>query len=126
MLSKYATVATAAVRDLNRAKEFYANKLGLEQVDAEGDEAVEYETGGGTKLLVYRSQFAGHNNATAVTWNVEKIQDVVRELKSKGVTFEHYDMPDAKLEGDVYSFGDLRNAWFKDLDGNIHSIVSRS
>jgi len=61
-----------------------------------------------------------------VTWNVDKIHDLVRDLKSKGVTFERYEIPDAKLEGDVYSFGDLHNAWFKDLDGNIHALVNRS
>jgi catechol 2,3-dioxygenase-like lactoylglutathione lyase family enzyme len=126
MLGKFPTVATVPVKDLDRAKEFYSEKLGLEQIGAEGQAAVSYRAGGGTTLLVYRSQYAGQNDATAVTWNVEKIQDVVRDLKSKGIAFEHYDMPNTKLEGDVYSFGDLHNAWFKDLDGNIHSIVSRS
>jgi len=126
MLGNFSSIATAAVRDMDAAKQFYANKLGLKQVGAEGQEAVEYQTGGGTKLLVYRSQFAGHNNATAVTWNVDNIKDVVRELKSNGVTFEHYDIPGAKLEGDIYSFGTLHNAWFKDPDGNIHSLVNRS
>jgi len=126
MLGNYNAVATVSVRDLDRAKEFYAKKLGLEQIGAQGQEAVVYRTGGDTTLLVYRSRFAGHNNATAVTWNVDKIHDLVRDLKSKGVTFERYEIPDAKLEGDVYSFGDLHNAWFKDLDGNIHALVNRS
>ena len=126
MLGKYNAVATVAVKDLNAAKQFYANKLGLKQIGAEGEEAVEYQTGGGTKLLVYKSQYAGHNDATAVTWNVtDDIQGVVRDLKSKGITFEHYDIPGAKVEGDVYTFGDLHNAWFKDPDGNIHSLVNR-
>jgi catechol 2,3-dioxygenase-like lactoylglutathione lyase family enzyme len=126
MLGNYRSVATVAVRDLAAAKQFYANTLGLKQIGAEGEEAVTYQTGGGTHLLVYRSQYAGHNNATAVTWNVDEIQDTVRELKSQGIQFEHYDMPGAKVEGDVYTFGDLHNAWFKDPDGNIHSLVNRS
>jgi catechol 2,3-dioxygenase-like lactoylglutathione lyase family enzyme len=126
MLGKYKTVATAAVKDLNAAKEFYANTLGLKQIGAEGAEAVEYQTGGGTMLLVYRSQYAGSNNATAVTWNVDDIQAVVRDLKAKGVVFERYDIPGAKVDGDIYSFGTLHNAWFKDPDGNIHSLVNRS
>ena len=126
MLGKYSAVATVAVKDLAASKQFYANKLGLKQVGAEGQEAVEYQTGGGTKLLIYRSQYAGHNDATGVTWTVtDNIRDVVRDLKSKGITFEHYDIPGAKLEGDVYTFGDLHNAWFKDPDGNIHSLVNR-
>ena len=126
MLGKYHAVATAAVKDLDAAKRFYAEKLGLEQIGAEGQEAVTYRTGGGTTLLVYRSQYAGHNDATAVTWNVDNIRDVVRDLKAKGVTFERYDMPGASVDGDIYSFGTLHNAWFKDPDGNIHSLVNRS
>jgi hypothetical protein len=52
-------------------------------------------------------------------------QGVVRALKAKGVTFEHYDMPGMKLEGDIHIGGDMKIAWFKDPDGNILSIVSR-
>ena len=126
MLGKFNSVATAAVKNLDAAKQFYADKLGLKQIGSEGQEAVTYKTGGDTTLLVYRSQYAGHNHATAVTWNVDNIQDVVRDLKAKGVTFEHYDMPGAQVDGDVYSFGTLHNAWFKDPDGNIHSLVNRS
>lgn len=126
MLGKFTSVATVAVKDLNAAKAFYATKLGLKQISAEGQEAATFQTGGCTTLLVYRSQYAGHNDATAVTWNVDKIQDVVRELKSNGIAFEHYDIPGAKVDGDIYSFGDLHNAWFKDPDGNIHALVNRS
>ena len=126
MLGKFNAMATVPVKDLNAAKKFYANTLGLEQIGAEGQEAVTYRTGGGTNLLVYRSQFAGSNRATAVTWNVDDVQALVRDLKSKGIAFEHYDMPGAKVDGDIYSFGDLHNAWFKDPDGNIHSLVNRS
>jgi len=126
MLGKYHAIATAAVRNLDAAKQFYADTLGLRQIGAEGEEAVTYKTGGDTTLLVYRSQYAGQNGATCVTWNVDNIQDVVRELEGKGVAFEHYDMPGAQLDGNVYSFGTLHNAWFKDPDGNIHALVSRS
>lgn len=126
MLGKFKAVATAAVSDVDAAKRFYADTLGLKQIGSEGQEAVTYKTGGDTTLLVYRSQFAGQNGATAVTWNVDDIQEVVRDLKAKGVAFERYDMPHAKLDGDVYSFGTLHNAWFKDPDGNVHALVSRS
>ncbi len=60
-----------------------------------------------------------------MTWTVGDVEGVVRALKAKGVTFEHYDMPDMKLEGDVHVFGDMRVAWFKDPDGNILNIVNR-
>ena len=53
------------------------------------------------------------------------METVVRGLKAKGVSFEHYDMPGAKLEGDVHVFGDIKVAWFKDPDGNILNLINR-
>jgi hypothetical protein len=74
---------------------------------------------------VYRSENAGTNRATAVTWEVGKqVDKLVRELKAKGVAFEHYDMPGLKVEGDVHVGEGMRIAWFKDPDGNILSIAS--
>jgi catechol 2,3-dioxygenase-like lactoylglutathione lyase family enzyme len=126
MLSKYDAIATVAVKNLAAAKEFYEGTLGLKQIDAEGDEVAVYQNGD-SRLNVYRSQFAGTNKATAVTWAVDDVEGEVRELKSKGVAFEHYDMPELKLKGDVHvaDGADLKVAWFKDPDGNIFSIVNR-
>ena len=126
MLSKYDAIPTVAVKNLAAAKKFYEGTLGLKQIDAEGDEVVVYQNGS-SRLNVYRSQFAGTNKATAVTWPVDDVEDEVRALKSKGVAFEHYDMPELKLKGDVHvaDGADLKVAWFKDPDGNIFSIVNR-
>ena len=54
----------------------------------------------------------------------EHVEGVVRDLKAKGITFEHYDMPGMKREGDIYIGGDMKVAWFKDPDGNILNVVS--
>jgi catechol 2,3-dioxygenase-like lactoylglutathione lyase family enzyme len=130
MLGKYDAIPTVAVKNLAAAKKFYEGTLGLQQIDAEGDEVAVYQNGD-TRLNVYRSQFAGTNKATAVTWAVDDVDKEVRELKSKGVAFEHYDMPELKLQGDVHvaqradQGADLKVAWFKDPDGNIFSIVNR-
>jgi catechol 2,3-dioxygenase-like lactoylglutathione lyase family enzyme len=125
MLGDRQAFATVSVRDLAAAKRFYETSLGLKQIDAEGEEAAVYKTGA-SRLVVYRSQFAGTNQATGVTWNVGNDLDaVMRDLKSRGVTFEHYDMPMMKREGDVHVAGGTRAAWFKDPDGNIHSLVNR-
>jgi hypothetical protein len=48
-----------------------------------------------------------------------------RMLAAKGVKFEHHDLPDTTRAGDVHLSGDVQVAWFKDLDGNILSIVNR-
>jgi catechol 2,3-dioxygenase-like lactoylglutathione lyase family enzyme len=126
MLGNREAIANVAVKDLPAAKRFYEGTLGLEQVDAEGDEVAVYAAGS-SKLLVYHSQFAGTNKATAVTWRVgDDIDREVEQLKAKGVVFEHYDnMPDTRLEGDVHVSGARRVAWFKDPDGNIHNLVNQ-
>src|ERR687892_2260935 len=125
MLGDKDAVANIAVKDLKIAKKFYEDTLGLEQVDAEGQEVIVFKSGNAT-VNVHRSQYAGTNQATAVTWVVGKdIENVVRALKAKGITFEHYVMPDITREGDLYIAGDMKVAWFKDPDGNILNIVNR-
>jgi len=124
MLADRTAVATIAVKDVAAAKRFYEGALSLKQVASEGTQVVTYAAGGG-KLLVYQSQFAGTNKATVATWFVGKdIEQVVKALKAKGVSFEHYDMPETKREGDIHVTGPMRAAWFKDPDGNIHAVVN--
>lgn len=124
MLGDIEAFATVAVRDLDVARDFYEKKLGLALAETRGDEVVAYKAGR-CKLFVYRSTFAGTNRATAVTWPMSQpVDDMVRQLAAKGVQFEHYDIPDLRLEGDVHVHGSMRVAWFKDPDGNIHTLVS--
>ena len=124
MLRDTDAIATIAVKDLNNAATFYEQILGLSRAGAEGDEVIAFESGD-TTINVYRSSFAGTNRATALTWAVDDVDDVVRTLKGRGVKFEHYDLPDTRREGDVHVSGDIKVAWFKDPDGNILSVVNR-
>lgn len=125
MLSERTAVANLAVRDLTTARRFYEDTLGLPPVATEGDEAVVFASGDST-LNVYRSRYAGTNQATAVTWTVgDELSDVVRELKAKGVVFEHYDLPGMTREGDLHVAGAFKAAWFKDPDGNILNLVNQ-
>jgi catechol 2,3-dioxygenase-like lactoylglutathione lyase family enzyme len=124
MLGDKEAIAMVAVKDLNAAAKFYEGTLGLSRLSTEGEEAITYRCGG-SKLNVYRSQFAATNKATSVVWNVgADIDAIAAELKTKGVSFERYELPGLTLEGDVYRGGDMKVAWFKDPDGNILSIVS--
>jgi catechol 2,3-dioxygenase-like lactoylglutathione lyase family enzyme len=125
MLGAKDAVANLAVKDLKVAKDFYENTLGLTQVDAEDQELIVFKSGD-SMLNVYRSQYAGTNKATAVTWAVgDDLEGVVKALKAKGVKFEHYDMPDMTRKGDVHVGGKMKVAWFKDPDGNILNIVNQ-
>ena len=125
MLADKEATATVAVKDLDRAKKFYEGTLGLRQVADEGGEAVVYQTGQ-SKLLVYRSEYAGTNKATSAGFVVgNDIEGEVQTLKGKGVHFEHYDLPGMKRQGDVHVADGMKAAWFKDPDGNILSMTSR-
>jgi len=124
MLGNKDVAASIAVRNIEVAKKFYEDTLGLKKVGAEGEDLIAYRSGKST-INVYRSKYAGTNQATALTWVVgDDVEGFVSKLKAKGVTFEHYDMPELKREGDVYVGGDMKVAWFKDPDGNILNIVS--
>lgn len=123
MLGDTDAMATIAVKDMSGARKFYEGTLGFEPVDGEESSVAVYRSGN-SKILVYKSEFAGTNRATAATWTVKDVDGTVKTLKSKGVKFEHYEFPDGKREGDVHVFGKIRNAWFKDPDGNILSIVN--
>jgi catechol 2,3-dioxygenase-like lactoylglutathione lyase family enzyme len=122
MLGDHDAVATIAVRNLQTARKFYEGKLGFKVVHNEGDQALTFQSGK-SQLLVYQSQFAGSNKATAVTWMVKGVEGLVKDLKAKGIAFEHYDMPGVTLKGDVHLAGKLKNAWFKDPDGNVLALV---
>lgn len=121
MLKNHDSAAIVAVTDIARAKDFYANILGLDL--AEGDDDVMQFKTGATTLVVYKSDFAGTNKANAVVWGVgAEIEDIVATLKSRGVSFEHYEGMERR--GDVHVAGDFRMVWFKDPDGNILHLNS--
>ncbi len=124
MLRDADATATIAVKDIKTAAQFYEQSLGLTREHSEGEYVITYRAGS-ARLLLYQSQYAGTNQATAATWLVKDVDGTVRDLKSKGVRFERYDMPNTQHEGDVHVQGSRRVAWFKDPDGNIHAIGSR-
>ena len=124
MLGNKKAVANVAVKDLDVATKFYKNTLGLTPVHQEEQDVVVFRSGT-SEINVYRSDYAGTNKATAVTWTVDNVNEEVADLKSKGVVFERYDMPGMTREGDVYVAGDMKVAWFKDPDGNILNLASR-
>jgi catechol 2,3-dioxygenase-like lactoylglutathione lyase family enzyme len=124
MLADKSVLATIPVKDLAAAQRFYEGTLNFKKVEEEGEEAITYQSGD-SEIVVYRSDFAGTNRATAATWVVgDEIEDIVKELKTKGVPFEHYEMPGMKLQGDLHVADGMKAAWFKDPDGNILALTS--
>lgn len=125
MLADANVVATIAVRDLGAAQKFYEGVLGFKHPGSSEEGAILYQSGT-TRFLVYASSFAGTNKATAATWAVgEDLENVVRQLKSRGVVFERYDdLPNVKRVEDIHEAEGLRLAWLKDPDGNILALTS--
>jgi len=123
MLGKADALPMIAVTDLDRARRFYEDKLGLETKDEWGGAGATLKSGD-TLINVYKSRFAGTNQATALTFDVDDVEKEVGELKEKGIFFEKYDLPGLTPQGDFY-VGEkgFKTAWFKDPDGNILSLV---
>jgi catechol 2,3-dioxygenase-like lactoylglutathione lyase family enzyme len=124
MFSDTDSVATIAVKDLMKATKFYSETLGLKRTGREEPGGLTFATGK-SQLFVYQSQFAGTNKATTASWNVgADLENTIKALKGKGVSFEHYDMPGMKRDGDIHTMGNTKAAWFKDPDGNILALIS--
>jgi predicted enzyme related to lactoylglutathione lyase len=123
MLNDSKVEANIPASDLRRARDFYADKMGLTPSEEFGDEALAYRTAGGTAFSIYRTEYAGQAAHTIAQWHVEDIESEVRDLKAKGVSFEVYDLPGVQWEGEIASMEGLgRAAWFKDSEGNTMCI----
>jgi catechol 2,3-dioxygenase-like lactoylglutathione lyase family enzyme len=123
-LSESVVEAVVAVSDLDRAKRFYEDELGLVRGEEEV-EGVRYLCGQGTRLFAYLSPAnAGRSHATVAAWFVDDLDRTISELVSHGVVFEHYDQPGIKTdERGVFEGGHLRAAWIRDPDGNTLALT---
>lgn len=118
MIGNANAIPTIGVSNLGQAEKFYGEVLGLKKVDENPYVAV-YASGNG-QIQLYLTDYAGTNRATYVTWDVADVGAEVNELKTKGVSFEHYDdMEGVKRDGEIHTMGNETAAWFKDPDGNI-------
>ena len=124
MLHETDATAMLAVKDVAEARAFYEGTLGFEPVPDQ-DGMVIYRSGG-TPIMIYESAYAGTNQANALAWSVDEDFDtIMKELSTKGVAFEHYDLPGLTLDGDVHVADGYKGVWFKDPDGNILHINGR-
>jgi predicted enzyme related to lactoylglutathione lyase len=123
VLSDSSVTANIPASDLQRARDFYADTLGLSPTQELGGEVLLYRTAGGTEFQVYRTDYAGQAGHTIAQWHVDDIESQVHDLKAKGVTFEVYDMPGVRWDGEIASLEGMgRAAWFRDSEGNIMCI----
>jgi catechol 2,3-dioxygenase-like lactoylglutathione lyase family enzyme len=121
MLAEYPIHAALPATDLERAKRFYADKLGL-LPESEGPDGLFYRCGGTTRFLVFPSGGGASRTHTQMTWNTPNIEATVAELKARGVVFEEYDLPEVKTINSVATLGESKGAWFYDSEGNLLAL----
>lgn len=108
--------------DLDRARAFYKDKLGLEP-DETGEGAVRYHVGE-TMFFLYPSEFAGTNQATAAGFAVDDLDSAVATLRGRGVVFDDVDYGEMRTVDGIMTLPDgSKGAWFKDTEGNILGVV---
>jgi catechol 2,3-dioxygenase-like lactoylglutathione lyase family enzyme len=123
-LSDFRIQALIAVSDLDRARRFYEDQLGLVPGEQE-DEGVVYPGAEGTSVFVYLSpENAGGSKATLAGWTVDDLDRTMEELASRSVVFERYDQPGITTdERGVFDAGGFRAAWVRDPDGNTLALT---
>jgi predicted enzyme related to lactoylglutathione lyase len=124
MLSSSRVEANIPAADLKRARDFYADTLGMTPSREVEGVALAYRTEGGTTFNVYETEYAGKAGHTIAQFHVDDIASEVRELKAKGVAFEVYEgMPGVQWDGEIARIEGMGSAaWFKDSEGNILCI----
>jgi predicted enzyme related to lactoylglutathione lyase len=118
-------VVTLPAADLDRAKAWYSKILDLEPVEIEPMGEVWYEVGG-SRFMVYSSQFAGTNQATAAGLLVDDVEATVARIKSRGASPEDYDFGEdfRTVDGIMTLPNGRKAAWVKDSEGNILGLSS--
>jgi predicted enzyme related to lactoylglutathione lyase len=120
VLNDAKVTANIPAGDLARAREFYADKLGLTPSSEIEGAMLVYTTAGGTTFSIYETEYAGQAGHTIAQWHVGDIEGEVRSLRAKGISFEEYDMPGVEWNEGIASMGGMgKAAWFKDSEGNI-------
>ena len=122
MLKDAPIVPYIPASDIPRARRFFEQKVGLVPKE-EVAGGVVYECGNGSWIFLYQSGGAGTSSASQAFWEVKDIEAEVRELKSRGVVFEDYDLPGIKTVDGIANMGDTKGAWFKDSEGNIFALI---
>jgi len=109
-------------QDVDRARRFYEEKVGL-KASLEVAGGVVYRFGKGTACFLYKSPNAGTSRASQAFWEVEDIEREVADLKRRGVHFERYEgMQNVDADG-ISTEGGARAAWFKDSEGNTMALI---
>jgi len=121
--------AALPAQDLDRAKNFYVEKVGLQALESRFLEASDGQVGlsvgdGANRLFVYPAQARSSGEFTQAVIQVTDVRAAVEEMRGRGVEFEEYDTPETRTEGGIARMpGGGEGAWFKDSEGNLLGLV---
>jgi catechol 2,3-dioxygenase-like lactoylglutathione lyase family enzyme len=121
LLERAVLETTIPVQDLERARSFYAEKLGLIPT-SEGKIGLRFRLADGGRFRLFRSGGKASGTHTQMAMMVDDVVAVVNELRARGLQFEEYDSPTLKTTGGIADLGYARAAWFKDSEGNLIGI----
>ncbi len=110
------------VEDVDRAKKFYVERLGLDFTDTNFEGSAIFSLGSGAELMLLPRPGGRRSDSTAMTWGVDDIGQEVKELEAAGVTFLDYDTPEFTTTDHIADFEGEKAAWFLDPDGNVLCI----
>jgi catechol 2,3-dioxygenase-like lactoylglutathione lyase family enzyme len=122
MLADSPVTTMLPVIDMERARDFYENKLGLKPIGLKPDGKFTYASAGGGVLALFPKEAGTKADHTAISFQVRDIGQAIEELSRNGVVFEDYDFPDFKTVNHVCVLGSEKAAWFKDTEGNYLCI----
>ena len=122
MFKQARVAAMVPAQDLERAQAFYRDKLGLTPAQDLGG-LVMYQLAGGTGFLLYLTAGKASGTHTQLVFEVQDVEQAVKDLKAKGVRLEEYDTPTLKTVDGVAEIGGSKAAWFKDTEGNLIGLA---
>jgi catechol 2,3-dioxygenase-like lactoylglutathione lyase family enzyme len=123
MLTNAPVHPTLPVVDLERAKKFYEEKLGLKVIRTDPSPGVVLQSGEGTQLYIYQRSVTKADH-TAASFTVIDVEATVKGLKARGVVFEEIETPSMKTVGGIATMGEMKAAWFKDTEGNTLAVTN--
>jgi catechol 2,3-dioxygenase-like lactoylglutathione lyase family enzyme len=115
--------ATIPVTDLDRARAWYADRLGLRPEQEFPGGALRYVVGEHSAFLLFLTDAAGTSEHQVASWMVDDLDAEVAELRGRGVTFEEYDQPELKTVAGIARTPAGKGAWFKDSEGNLLTLI---
>jgi catechol 2,3-dioxygenase-like lactoylglutathione lyase family enzyme len=126
MISQAVVGATMPATDLDRARRWYQEKLGLTPVGEDPDGGLRYRTAGGSGFALFPTAITERGGHTQMGIEVSDARAEVAELRSRGVVFEEYDQPGLKTVDGLVELGGAVGGWFKDSEGNLIGLFQQS